>query len=353
MDILLIKKFLKKQCNEEELQKIYIWLNDPNNTEEVTALLKNSWHQVSDKKPDADVDLEKLRNQILDKLHLQEDCPPDLVTTPETYPVGDLNVKTTRTKIPKPRHRFSWLRVAVIIILLEGVAFFSYKYFGSPTKVTEYTEKTTLEGQKYTLYLKDGSKAILNSGSSLKYSNDFGKTGRDLVLEGEAFFEVAEDETKPFRVVANGITTVALGTSFNIKAHKDANTLSVSLITGIVEVSGKNGVNNKYVLTPGEELIFDKKAKKFNKSLFNLKERVSWKDGIIYFHDKDLFEAIEVLEKWYGVEFEVLNAEKAVKDYGKISGEFKNESLTNVLKVMSFAKGFKYDITGKKVVIEL
>ena len=84
-----------------------------------------------------------------------------------------------------------------------------------------------------------------------------------------------------------------------------------------------------------------------------MKERISWKDGVIYFHEKNLFEALEVLEKWYGVDIQVLNPEKAAKDYGNINGEFKNESLTNVLKVMSFAKGFSYNVTGKKVVIEL
>lgn len=353
MDMLLIKKFLKKQCNEEELQQVYRWLNDPKNNEEVAALLKNSWHQVSDKKPEADVDLEKLRNQILDKLSLTETARIDPVQEAEAGAFEAGASKVGDTARVKPIHKFRWLRVAAIIILLEGIAFFAYRYLSHTDLEPQYTEKTTLDGQKYTLFLNDGSKVILNSNSVLRYRTDFGETSRDLVLEGEAFFEVYEDASKPFKVETNGITTVALGTSFNIKAEPEANELSVSLITGKVEVTGGNESDKKFILTPGEALIFDREAGSFSKTLFDLKERVAWKDGIIYFRDKDLFEALRELEKWYGVEFEVVNIEKAHDDYGKINGEFENESLTNVLKVMSFAKGFKYQITGKKVVIEL
>lgn len=353
MDKLLLKKFLNKKCTTEELQRVYSWLNDPKNSEEVTALLKNSWSQVSDKKPDADVDIEKLRRRILNKLSLNESDQRDPIPLRKTSPAKNNRFKNGKIKALRSRNRLRWLRVAAIIILLEGTAFLVYKFLGTSYEEPQYTEKTTFSGQRYTIFLEDGSKVILNSNSSLWYSKDFDKEARNLTLEGEAFFEVAEDQTKPFKVVTNGITTVALGTSFNIKSDPDKNILTVSLATGKVEVFDGSGENEKFILVPGEELVIDRGTRKFVKKNFDFKERLSWKDGIVYFHDTDLFEAIEVLEKWYGVEFKVLNPEKANENYGNINGEFKNESLANVLKVMSFAKGFKYSIAGKKVTIEL
>ena len=354
MDMLLIRKFLNKQCSDEELQQVYIWLNDPENAEEATAILKNSWQQVSDRKPDAAVDLEKLRNQIQNRLHLHKADSADHDLDVKIASEENDDFKNMLPAGPRRRRSFNWLRVAAIIIILEVVAFIVYKYLGtSQEEAVYYTEKTTNDGQKYTLYLNDGSKVILNANSTLRYGVDFGASTRDLILEGEAFFEVAEDETRPFRVETNGIITRALGTSFNIKAEKGESRLRVSLVTGSVEVKGGNQGNKTFVLVPGEEIMFDKQTEKFSKSSFNMKERVSWKDGVIYFHEKNLFEALEVLEKWYGVDIQVLNPKKAAKDYGNINGEFKNESLTNVLKVMSFAKGFSYNVTGKKVVIEL
>ena len=366
MNKLLIRKFFKKQCNAEELQQVYTWLNDPKNNEEVTALLKNSWHQASDSKAQADTDMEKLRCQILEKLDLTENQQEVydeefsaqgtekaiFGASPPSSENKDLKHRAAR--VLKPKIGFSWLRVAAVIIILEIVAFAMYHYLGNARETTPvYTIKTTLDGQKYTFFLKDGSKVILNSNSSVKYRDDYGETSRDLLLEGEAFFEVVKNPEKPFRVTANNIATVALGTSFNIMANPQTNMFRASLATGKVKIWHESESDSAYVLVPGEELVFAGEPEGFNKTLFDFKERLSWKDGIIYFHETDLFEAVEVLEKWYGVEFEVLNAEKADTNYNNINGEFKNESLSNVLKVMSFAKGFTYSITGKKVVIKL
>ncbi|MDN5212736.1 DUF4974 domain-containing protein [Fulvivirgaceae bacterium BMA12] len=367
MNKLLIRKFFKKQCNEEELQQVYAWLHDPKNNEEVTALLKNSWHRASDSKAQADTDMEKLRYRILEKLDLtenhQEVYDEEFSLQGTEKPIFEANPLTSENNdfknpaapVFKPKIGFSWLRVAAVIIILEIVAFAAYHYLGNAQETTApaYTVKTTLDGQKYTLFLKDGSKVILNSNSSLRYSDDYGETSRDLILEGEAFFEVAENPEKPFRVTANNITTVALGTSFNIMANPQTNMFRASLATGKVKIWHEDEKDSAHLLVPGEELVFAGEQEGFNKTLFDFKERLSWKDGIIYFHESDLFEAVEVLEKWYGVEFEVLNPEKADTDYNNINGEFKNESLSNVLKVMSFAKGFTYSITGKKVVIKL
>ena len=325
MNKLLIRKFFKKQCNEEELQQVYRWLNDPGNNEEVTALLKNSWCHASDKKPQVDSDMEKLRCQILEKLDLNENYQEvyeeefseqpmeESMFSGNRYPSKSSNFKYMATKAFKPKIGFSWLRVAAIIILLEVVAFAAYHYLGATHETTAYTLKTTLEGQKYTLFLKDGSKVILNSNSSLKYGDDYGETSRDLILEGEAFFEVAKNPEKPFRVTANNITTVALGTSFNIKANPQTNMFRASLATGKVKIWHEDKKDSAFILAPGEELAFAGEPEGFNKMLFDFKERLSWKDGIIYFHKSDLFEAVEVLEKWYGVEFEVLNLRKLIR----------------------------------------
>src|SRR5699024_6685187 len=76
------------------------------------------------------------------------------------------------------------------------------------------------QGIKLTKVLPDGSKVILNSNSSISYTDGFAKDKRELTLQGEGFFQVTKDPARPFTVHTGNIATTALGTSFNVRHHK-------------------------------------------------------------------------------------------------------------------------------------
>ncbi len=123
-------------------------------------------------------------------------------------------------------------KIAATILLVLSLSYLLYDKpnLGSEAKLISKSELITKEnpkGQKSTIFLKDGSKVILNANSKISYLKPFDEDQRVVALEGEAFFEVAKDKDRPFKVVSGVITTTALGTSFNIKAYPEVEQVKV------------------------------------------------------------------------------------------------------------------------------
>ena len=268
---------------------------------------------------------------------------------------GRLAVKDKRRSMPASTRRrlphYVKFAAAMLVILVAGYLIMEYLRESTPKEIV-YIEKVNPPGQKSTIFLKDGSKVILNSASRLRFREDFGMSQRTLELEGEAFFEVAKDTT-PFTVTAAGIHTTALGTSFNIRAYPADARMNVALVTGKVNVSGvaagAQGDTLSAFLIPGEQVIYRKGGQAFEKGQFLAREMLGWKDGVIYFNDTPFDEVIKTMERWYGVSFEVAGQKNSAAGF---SGEFHNESLENVLEAMSYSQKFQYEINKRSVLLE-
>jgi transmembrane sensor len=251
------------------------------------------------------------------------------------------------------KFNFYW-RVAAGISILLIFSFLiwdkiSFKDGKEDLPVEQIVKKNPL-GQKSTIFLGDGSEVILNSGSAITFNDDFGKKDRILHLEGEAFFKVAKNEHQPFKVIANGLTTTALGTSFNVKAFNE--TTKVALVSGKVLVEKnknyKNG-SDTLMLIPGEQAVFSEQDTALIKNTFDLIQETGWKDGIIFFKDAKSEDVFAYLEKWYGVE--IIEVNRSAKKWN-YSGEFKNMSLHTVLKSIGFTMKFEFSMEDKHVKIE-
>ena len=107
---------------------------------------------------------------------------------------------------------------------------------------------------EYQVQLSDGTRVWLNSESELRYPVDFVSTERKVFLRGEAYFQVAKDTNKPFRVVVNDMMVEALGTGFNINAYQDDNCLRTTLVEGKVRVSYSD-TRQECILVPGEQAV--------------------------------------------------------------------------------------------------
>lgn len=200
-------------------------------------------------------------------------------------------------------------------------------------------------GVKSFLTLQDGSKVILNSGSSLRYRQNFEKKQRQLELDGEAYFEVAKDSLRPFKVTTGAVTTTALGTSFNIKAYENEG-WSIALLTGKVEVDMKMDQPEKVSLIPGEALNIDLQTQHFQRQGFNEEAIMAWTKKTIIFDHTPISEIIRVLENWYGVQIELKNRPNSGLI---ISGVFRDQTLENVLEGLSYSGRFQYEIDKNQV----
>ncbi|MEB2786616.1 FecR family protein [Algoriphagus persicinus] len=236
-------------------------------------------------------------------------------------------------------------RMAGILILVFTLGILANLIFPQPSLQTVeahmiYEEHIAPPGVKSNLTLQDGSRVILNSGSSLRYIKNFEVNQRVLELMGEAYFEVAKDSMRPFTVKTGQITTTALGTSFNISAY-DNEEMDISLLTGLVEVRIAMGDFKKVNLVPGEELNINLAKEQYQKRPFVKEKLMAWTRKTILFDHAPIAEITRVLENWYGVEIRFTNQPN--KNL-VVSGSFRDQSLENVLVGLSYSARFKFDI---------
>lgn len=153
---------------------------------------------------------------------------------------------------------------------------------------------------EYHLVLADGTQVWMNSESELRYPVDFVGQERRVFLTGEAYFQVAKDASKPFRVEAEGMTVEALGTGFDVNAYRDGGKLLTTLVEGRVRVS-YGSAGNECVLTPGKQVVFsDGKLAVIDD--VKVDDIIGWKEGRFVFSNMTLEEIGYQLERWYDVE---------------------------------------------------
>jgi transmembrane sensor len=159
-------------------------------------------------------------------------------------------------------------------------------------------------GRQAKLVLADGTKVWVNADSRLEYPTAFNGSRREVVVSGEAYFEVAVNEKQPFVVKAKEMEVTVLGTAFNVNTYD--HTIQTTLVSG--KVSAKVG-NEKVILLPGEQAAFDKSLIKHKVSV---RLSTAWKDGEIYFEGADLKEIVHSLEREYDytIYFEDANLEQ-------------------------------------------
>jgi transmembrane sensor len=200
----------------------------------------------------------------------------------------------------------------------------------------------TPRGGQYQLVLSDGTKVWLNSASSLKYPVTFTANKREVELTGEAYFEVAHNQHKPFMVVSNGQTVEVLGTHFNINAYQDEQATKTTLLEGSVKVLA-HGVSSK--IKPGEQV--QQKSGKLTVSEADLEEAIAWKNGFFYFRDDNIKTIMRQLSRWYDVE---------IKYEGQIperefSGQMnKNIDASQLMHILSIEK-IHYRLENRTIVI--
>ncbi len=194
-----------------------------------------------------------------------------------------------------------------------------------------------------TITLADGTQVWLNAESSLRYPVAFSGKERKVEITGEAYFEVAKNANMPFYVTANEVSVKVLGTHFNVNAYGDENTLKVTLLEGLVNVS-KGMANLK--LTPGQQAAIGKTIA-LNKEC-NTEEVMAWKNGFFAFSHADLNEILKQLSRWYAIDV----AYKATDNKQEFSGKIdRSLGLSQVLKILE-RTGVHFKIeAGKKLTI--
>lgn len=209
-----------------------------------------------------------------------------------------------------------------------------------------YKELSTSFGEKKKLILSDGTKVMLNACSKIYYPIRFIGDIRRIKLTGEAFFEVAHDESKPFIVMTKSLSVRVLGTKFDIKSYLNERNVSVGVRQGKVRVAIPGALLN---IASREEFVYNKITKEYSKKNGNAETAVWTVGNTLQFNMTSIQDAAKELERIYHCQ--ITFATGQVFD-NLISGEHENKSLESVLKSISFVTGnIKYKIEGKQVLL--
>ncbi|MDD4776987.1 MAG: FecR family protein [Fermentimonas sp.] len=200
-------------------------------------------------------------------------------------------------------------------------------------------------GQKANITLPDGSIVRMNSATEIRYPADFGKRERKINLNGEAYFEVESDTKRPFIVqTGKDMQVKALGTKFNIKSYPEDAIISSTLLEGKIEVSNHSFSE---ILNPGEQIRFHKKNQTFSKtSTANIDESVFWMTDQFVFNEESLENIAKILERAYNISVSFEAPE--IKEIN-FSGKVKNNSIENVLNLITIVSPLKHTVEGSNV----
>jgi ferric-dicitrate binding protein FerR (iron transport regulator) len=244
----------------------------------------------------------------------------------------------------------TFIRVAAIIVFVLSTSVSAYYIvtdFNAGNNMLSY-ETVVPHGSQTKIVLPDGTIAWLNSGSILKYSNNYGSKNRTVYLTGEGYFDVQRNPKKPFLVYANDIKVKVLGTVFNVRAYNDEATVEVNLIEGKVDISStENKASQVLSLKPNEKMVFNKQHKTIRAYKVDASRAATWTTGKLCFVDASLEDIAKDLERKYDVQIDI--KAKNIKDE-LFSGSLDlNQPIGNVLKYLDVDKKYKVEVSANTI----
>nr|WP_321486428.1 FecR domain-containing protein [uncultured Draconibacterium sp.] len=200
-------------------------------------------------------------------------------------------------------------------------------------------------GGEYNLVLSDGSRIWLNSESELTFPAKFNGNQRKIALKGEAYLEVAKNETLPFIVEVEGTQVEVLGTSFNVKAYENIET---TLVEGKVCI--RTNSLTEAILNPGEQGVVTKESSEITVKQVDTRLYTSWVKGMFAFRSLSLEEIMKTFERWYNVTVTFENDELKQR---RFTGNLRrNEEINPHLDVISLTTNVEFEFSGEKILVK-
>lgn len=252
---------------------------------------------------------------------------------------------------------FKLMLAAASIIFICGFGWLVIKYqdqLRDKFNPVVYTETVVPAGTKIKLTLSDGSTVILNGSSRIRYPENFNRKIREVsLLEGEAYFDIKHDASRPFIVKAMGTQINVLGTAFNVRAYQFLKNVQITVTRGKVSVSGM--ANVKYekagviTLLPNEQVTIGKINGKVIKKHINADDFTGWVQGKYRFDNETLGNVAGMLESYYKVR--ITFSRDDLKEI-RFSSEFEStDKLEDLLFAICKANNLSYTINDQHIIL--
>ncbi|MGQ8335323.1 FecR family protein [Sunxiuqinia sp. A32] len=301
-----ILKYLSGKDSSNESGELLKWLRTGDHLNEFKEV-KQAW-EVERLQNDMPADSEKSWNSVQFQL-----------------------IKQSNQKLQTTTRYLQFYKYAAIIVVAAFIGSLAYNMMGLSSDVeNRFSIVKADNGQIANIVLPDQTEVWLNSGSYIKYNNEFAASNREIELVGEAYFDVTKNPDLPLVVTGSKIRVKVLGTKFNVSAYEDDNIFNVALEEGSIELGSNVLKNFSKMLKPGEMATFDKQENSLSIRKVNVDLFTSWKDGMINLYNLPLEEVVLKLSKRYNQKFEMDDDVRKIR----YTYTIKNESLSDVLKLM-------------------
>jgi ferric-dicitrate binding protein FerR (iron transport regulator) len=202
--------------------------------------------------------------------------------------------------------------------------------------------------RKRVVRLPDGSTVLLNKDSRLDYPRVFRDTIREVVLSGEAYFDITHLAGRPFIVHTGKLSTRVLGTAFNIRAYPGDKAIAITVTSGKVQVSNERAAVG--FLTADQQMRYDLASATIVKEKVDVRPLVAWRPSEVSFDDITMEEAARRVGEWLGVTVHFVNP--ALKDCRVTASFYREDQLEEILTVLCAVNEMSYTIHDKDVSID-
>lgn len=334
----LVHKILSGTCTEKEREKFERWLQEDPAHEKFYSSIRQIWN-VSPRE-ESRVDVKKAWTRFRFK-----NMNMTTGSTGKKRPV--LELKERRLQDNRKWHEKPAIyAAAAAVFLLISVFLVAQNYLNKSPEIT-YQEIITTKGEKTQLKLSDGTLVMLNSQSTLKIPSNYGSDDRTIYLKGEAFFEVEHNSLKPFKVYSDSIYAEDLGTRFNVRAFPGEDAIEVVVEEGKVQMGQIQKEEDVLHLFPNERGVITEKGNAGKQYVANISYYIGWTQGKLVFEDTPFGKVVKELERWYNIKC-VVRGNDLLKR--KLTAEFQNEPLINVLKLIGQSMDIRADLRNRTVI---
>lgn len=283
----LFMQYYNNQSTRSELDEFFQIINTAKHDEELNDLIKNIYDEIRQSNPSLTYVNEE------GKLVLQE---PDWLYQ---------SVSDNTITLVKSRKFALWSVAAAIIIMISiGLGLWKFNSVSDTAGIAVVKKFTERTENKY-LLLGDSTQVWLNGSSTIDYPEKFNSEKREVYLTGEAYFDVKHADKIPFVIHTGNVTTVVLGTAFNIKAYAGQQHITVSVKRGKVCVMQKDKVIS--TLIKGQQVKINKNKAEYKSvdKINNSNDVGSWQQGYLKYEDESFGDILSDLERVYNVEIKV------------------------------------------------
>ena len=319
----LLVRFLSGDASEQEKTDVQQWIEADDQNQEYFDQLEILWNSSADARILSSIDLKKDWQKVQERIS----------NTATQNQKGSFSLRITAYQL---------VRIAAVLVVAVGL------YFTIPLLISQLIKPVTVAASNNPVLvtLPDGSEVYLNKNASLTYPEALDGKTRAVTLQGEAFFEITKDESRPFLIKSAQAVIEIVGTSFNVR-NIDSTGVIVSVVTGTVLLYDEERETSKLTLKPGDQGSLDKTHGLLITSNMDV-NFLSWKTGVLTFRNTGLKQVVSDLNRHYGNRFEL--ASTALESC-TLTSTFDHQAIGEVLEELRLVLPIQIQEKGNVIII--